>query len=248
VKEKTMAVLTREAASPAVDVAPGDLVMVLLVRDEPGAGGPVPTLVVSRLGGKVRVLAGLGIQAGKVFASTARRDLPAAAAWKSPAGLMGQAIREIKDADPTMTVITETCLCSYTRTGECHLTSRSGKADVPGTVAALAEQAVAQADAGTDIVGPAAMVRGSVRAVRQALDHAGHAGTGVMPHLIFDSRLYDRYRRAMGAVPAPGDARPFQESRPGRVTPWALGWRSSPRAPGCSCWSLPSAAPASRLR
>jgi porphobilinogen synthase len=80
------------------------------------------------------------------------------------------------------------------------------------TVAALAEQAVAQADAGADIVGPAAMIRGSVREVRRALDDAGHAGTGIMPHLIFDSRLYDPYRRAMGAVPASGDARPFQEN------------------------------------
>jgi porphobilinogen synthase len=223
VKEKAMTAVTREAASPAVALAPEDLVMVLLVRDEPGAGGPVPTLVVSQLGSKVRVLAGLGIQAVKVFASGGRRDL-AATAWKSPAGLMGQAIREIKDADPTMTVITETCLCSYTQTGECHLIGRSGKADVPGTLAALAEQAVAQADAGADIVGPAAMVRGSVRAVRQALDHAGHAGTAIMPHLIFDSRLYDPYRRAMGAVPASGDVRPFQESpaRPGNAVDTGL--------------------------
>ena len=44
-----------------------------------------------------------------------------------------------------------------------------------------AEQAVAQADAGADIVGPAAMIRGSVREVRRALDGAGHGGTGIMP-------------------------------------------------------------------
>jgi porphobilinogen synthase len=33
-----------------------------------------------------------------------------------------------------------------------------------------------------------------------------------MLHLIFGSRLYDPYRRAMGAVPASGDAGPFQEN------------------------------------
>jgi len=56
------------------------------------------------------------------------------------------------------------------------------------------------------------MIPGSVQAVRRALDDAGHEGTGIMPHLIFDSRLYDPYRQAMGAVPASGEVRPFQES------------------------------------
>lgn len=206
-----MKAVTQEAANAAVTLMPEDLVMVLLVRDEPADGGPVPTLTVSQLRRQVPVLGGLGIRAVKVFASGPRRD-PGEAAWKSPASLMGQAIREIKDADAGMTVITETCLCPYTQTGECHLADRGGAADLPGTIAALAEQAVTQADAGADVVGPAAMIRGSVRAVRRALDDAGHAGTAIMPHLIFDSRLYDPYRRVMGAVPASGDARPFQEN------------------------------------
>jgi porphobilinogen synthase len=115
--------------------------------------------------------------------------------------------------------MTENCLCSYTETGECFLTGRNGAPDVPGTIAALAGQAVAQAEAGADIVGPAAMIPGSVRAVRRALDESGHAGTGIMPHLILDSRLYDLYRKAMGAVPASGDVRAFQGSpaRPGEA-------------------------------
>jgi porphobilinogen synthase len=54
------------------------------------------------------------------------------------------------------------------------------------------------------------MIPGSVRAVRRALDAAGHAQTQIMPHLILDSRLYDGYRKIMGAVPASGDTRPFQ--------------------------------------
>jgi porphobilinogen synthase len=123
---------------------------------------------------------------------------------------MTQAITEIKAAAPAMTVMTENCLCSYTPTGECYLPGPSGRADVPATIAALAEQAVAQADAGADIVGPAAMIPGAVRAARAALDETGHAATGIMPHLILDSRLYDLYRAAMGAAPASGDVRAFQ--------------------------------------
>jgi porphobilinogen synthase len=81
-----------------------------------------------------------------------------------------------------------------------------------------------QAQAGADIVDPAAMIPGSVRAVRRAL--AGLPGTGIMPHLIFDSRLYNGYRKVMGAVPASGEARPFQAHppRPGSAVEAGLGF------------------------
>ena len=201
--------------STTVALAPRDLAMVLLVRDRPGSGQPVPTVTVPQLRQQVTLLAGLGIRAVKVFASSTRRD-PHRAPWKAPADLMTQAITEIKAAAPALTVMTETCLCSYTSTGECYLPGPGGRADVPATIAALAEQAVAQADAGADIVGPAAMIPGTVRAARAALDETGHAATGIMPHLILDSRLYDLYRAAMGAMPASGDVRAFQgnPSRP----------------------------------
>jgi porphobilinogen synthase len=201
--------------STAVALSPEDLAMVLLVRDTPGSSRPVPTLTVPELRQQATLLAGLGIRAVKVFASSTRRH-PERAPWKTPADLMTQAITEIKAAAPAMTVMTETCLCSYTPAGECYLPGPGGKADVPATIAALADQAVAQADAGADIVGPAAMIPGTVRAARAALDETGHAVTGIMPHLILDSRLYDVYRAAMGAMPASGDVRAFQgnPSRP----------------------------------
>jgi porphobilinogen synthase len=206
--------LVNALAEAGTALAPADLVMVLLVRDQPGAGGALATLDARQLRRRVPVLAGLGIRAVKVFAGASRRDR-SGAAGKASGSLMARAIGEIKAADPGMTVITETCLCSYTETGECHLAGRQGKPDVQGTLGALAEQAVAQAAAGADIVGPAAMLPGSVRAVRRALDESRHSGAGIMPHLIFDSRLYDGYRKVMGAVPASGDARPFQ-ARPGQ--------------------------------
>lgn len=197
---------------PAAGVAltPDDLVMVLLVREQPG-GGPMATMGLRQLRRRVPVLTGLGIRAVKLFAGAGRRD-PSGTAGSMPDSLMARAIGEIKAAGPSMTVMTETCLCSYTDTGECHVAGRNGKPDLPATIEAIAGQAVAHAQAGADITGPAAMIPGSVRAVRRALDGTGHAGTGIMPHLIFDSRLYDGYRKAMDAVPASGDTRPFQVS------------------------------------
>jgi len=85
--------------STTVALAPRDLAMVLLVRDRPGSGQPVPTVTVPQLRQQVTLLAGLGIRALKVFASSTRRD-PHRAPWKAPADLMTQAITEIKAAAP----------------------------------------------------------------------------------------------------------------------------------------------------
>lgn len=192
-------------------LTPADLTMVILVRDDddPVTSRPLPTLPVKEVGPAVADLAGKGIRSVKLFAGSDVRD--ARGSHGSAAdSVMARAIQEAKAADDSVTVMTETCLCSYTTTGECYIADRLGKPDPSATIEAMAAQAVAQADAGADVVGPAAMLAGSVARVRQALDATGHHEVAVMPHLIFDSRLYDGYRQTMDAVPTSGDRRPFQ--------------------------------------
>jgi porphobilinogen synthase len=166
-------------------LTPADLVMVILVREKPGDHSPMPALGIRDLGRTARALARGGVGAAKVFASGDQRDR-AGSGGKAGGSLMSRAIGEVKAAAPPMVVMTETCLCSYTDTGECHITAQSGKPDIAGTIEAIAEQAVAQAAAGADIVGPAAMIDGSVSIIRQALDSAGHPRVQIMPHLIFE--------------------------------------------------------------
>lgn len=185
-----------------------DLVMVLLIRpdDSPRA---MPTVRLNQIGATMAEVAALGIPAVKLFASGEVRDRTGSRG-RAHDSLMARAIREIKAAYPSMIVITETCLCSYTDSGECHLTDRTGRPDRLATVETIAEQAAAQAAAGADVVGPAAMISGSVSCVRQALNDTGHAEAKIMPHLIFDSRLYDAYRKTMDATPMSGECRAFQ--------------------------------------
>lgn len=186
-----------------------DLAMVLLVRDDHDlTPRPLPTLRVKEVGPAVTGLARDGIGAVKVFAAGGRRD-SYGAGGTAPDSIMAQTIQEVKAADSSMVVMTETCLCSWTATGDCHIADRFGRPDLAATIDAMAAQAVAQADAGADIVGPAAMLPGSVRPVRQALDGAGHCAVRIMPHLIFSSQLYAGYRQTMDAAPASGQ-RAFQ--------------------------------------
>ncbi|MFQ6147072.1 hypothetical protein ACLMNJ_29085 [Streptomyces seoulensis] len=191
-----------------------DLSMVFLMReDDDTKQRPMPTLTVGEVTDAVQELASLGVNSVKIFAGSRVRDARASQS-RSPVGLMARAIGAAKKAAPDMLVMTETCVCSHNGSGECWLADGHGTIDLPETIAVLAAQAVAQADAGTDIVGPAAMIPGSVRAVRAALDAAGHQAVGIMPHLIFESSLYEGYRSSMGAVPRSG-ARAFQIA-PGR--------------------------------
>ncbi|GAA0379885.1 hypothetical protein [Streptomyces blastmyceticus] len=190
-------------------LAPPDLSMVLLVReDDDTTAGPMPTVAVGEIPHLVKELSNVGIRSVKVFAGSRLRD-SRASQGASPHGLMMRAIRAAKEADEQIAVMTETCLCAHTDTGECYLGGVAGVIDMAATAEAMALQAVAQAEAGADIVGPAAMMPGTTSAVRAALDDSGHKDVAIMPHLILDSVLYEGYRTAMGAAPASG-TRAFQ--------------------------------------
>ncbi|GHF91037.1 delta-aminolevulinic acid dehydratase [Kitasatospora xanthocidica] len=193
------------------ELTAADLSMVLLVReDREDADRPMPTVTVTEIPQTVRDLTAVGIRSVKVFANSLHRDQQAGGAI-APDSLMVRAIHAAKDTEPGMAVMTENCLCGHTDTGECHLPV-NGRIDLGATAALTAAQAVIQARAGADIVGPAAMTRGTTWTVRQALDEAGHRDVATMPHLIFDSALYEGYRTTMRAAPASGARRPFQIS------------------------------------
>ncbi|MER5971828.1 hypothetical protein ABT112_19200 [Streptomyces sp. NPDC002055] len=199
-------------------LTPDDLTMVALMReDDDAVPHPMPTLTVRELPGTVAALKTLGVRSVKIFAGSRIRDARASQN-ASPTGLMARAIKAAKTAWPDIAVITETCVCSHNDSGECWLADERGVMDLKETTEVMATQAVMQAEAGADIVGPAAMLPGSVRAVREALDAAGHTDVAIMPHLIFESSLYEGYRSTMAAAPRSG-ARAFQISprRPGQA-------------------------------
>jgi porphobilinogen synthase len=195
-------------------LSPTDLSMVLLVTTEP-ADKPMPTVTIDRIPALMREAAALGIRSVKLFAESADRDTTGEISL-APDSLMARAVHAVKDTAPSIAVMTETCLCSCTSDGVCYLAGPDGRPDVAATVKVTAQQAVAHAAAGADIVGPASMVLGTTGGARRALDETGHEGVSVMPHVIFWSSLYDGFRLTMGATPKAGTDREFQIN-PGRA-------------------------------
>jgi porphobilinogen synthase len=89
-----------------------DLAMVLLVRAD-DSRRTMPTVRLKEIGAVVGELTDLGIHTVKMFASGDARDCTGSRG-KACDSLMARAIREAKTAHPSLIVITETCLCSYT--------------------------------------------------------------------------------------------------------------------------------------
>ncbi|MER8036129.1 hypothetical protein [Streptomyces hydrogenans] len=159
--------------------------------------------------------AGLGIRGVKVFAFGHDRDGNATGAT-APGNRMVRTIQVVKEAAPTTAVTTEVCGCSWTDHGQCVLRTDAGDIDLEATYRLMGTMAVMHAEAGADCVSPTAMLDGSIRAVRQALDAAGHRDVGVNPNLAIHTGLYGPFKSLMQTDPRSGHRRGLQ-LEPGRA-------------------------------
>jgi len=120
-----------------------------------------------------------GLQSLILFGIPVQKD-PAGSQAYADAGIVQRAIRQIKGRWPELIVVADTCLCEYTSHGHCGLVSPVGEVQNDPTLELLARTAVAQAQAGADIIAPSDMMDGRVAAIRQALDGAGFLNTPIM--------------------------------------------------------------------
>jgi len=129
-------------------------------------------------------------------------------------GIVQRAVRALKGDLPELVVITDVCLCEYMSHGHCGIVRHEGgHAHVLNdeSVELLAATALSHAEAGADIVAPSDMMDGRVRAIREALDGAGHEGTVIMSYAAkFCSAFYGPFRDAAESAPAFGDRRTYQ--------------------------------------
>ena len=94
-----------------------------------------------------------------------------------PAGIVQKALRDLSAEVGDATVLmADLCLDEYTDHGHCGILTPSGEVDNDATLERYASIAVAQAEAGADVVAPSGMMDGQVAAIRAALDQAGYTG------------------------------------------------------------------------
>lgn len=121
------------------------------------------------------------------------------------------AIRALKEADPGLTVIADTCLCEYTSHGHCGWVRDDGTVDNDVSLELLAKTALSQAAAGADAVAPSDMMDGRIGAIRSQLDDEGHAELPIISYSAkYASAFYGPFRDAAGSTPRSGDRRGYQ--------------------------------------
>jgi porphobilinogen synthase len=125
-------------------------------------------------------------------------------------GVVPKAIEAIRKAKLDLVVITDVCLCEYTDHGHCGVIENGGIANDP-TLTILAEQALAHARAGADMVAPSDMMDGRVAAIRAALDGNHFENLPIMSYAAkYCSGFYGPFREAAQSAPQFGDRRSYQ--------------------------------------
>jgi porphobilinogen synthase len=198
-----------------------DLVAPLFVRDgidQPVPIGAIPGHVqhtVDSLVAKAKRLADLGVPALILFGvpDPSQKNGTGTQA-DDPDGIAQRALRALRETvDERMVLIADLCLDEYTDHGHCGILNAKGEVDNDVTLERYTSVALAQAQAGADIVAPSGMMDGQVAAIRGALDAHNHHDTAVMAYAAkFASSLYGPFREAVGVqIAAGGDRRSYQQ-------------------------------------
>lgn len=120
---------------------------------------------------------------------------------KNRKNLICRTIAEIKNAVPEIGVIADVALDPYTSHGHDGIVDADGYVENDATIEVLCEQALAQAEAGCDVIAPSDMMDGRVGVIRDCLDDAGFVNTSIMSYAAkYASSFYGPFRHAVGSV------------------------------------------------
>jgi porphobilinogen synthase len=119
----------------------------------------------------------------------------------NPKGLVPRATAALKKRFPELGIMTDVALDPYTTHGQDGVIDRSGYILNDATLEVLVRQALAQAEAGVDIVAPSDMMDGRIGRIRAALEKAGHIHTKIMAYSAkYASGFYGPFRDAVGSA------------------------------------------------
>jgi porphobilinogen synthase len=119
-------------------------------------------------------------------------------------------IRSLKERFPEAVLMSDVALDPYSSDGHDGVVI-DGQIVNDITLPLLAKMAVAQAQAGIDIVGPSDMMDGRVGVIRSALDNSGYTDVSIMSYTAkYASAFYGPFRDALNSAPKSGDKKTYQ--------------------------------------
>lgn len=196
-----------------------DLIAPLFVREGIDQPRPIHSLpgvmqhTRASLVTEVRQLRDLGVLAVVLFGVPVHKDAVGSGAWNAD-GIVQLALRDLRDdIGDEVALIADLCVDEYTDHGHCGVLDGHGSVDNDATLQLYSRIAVAQADAGADIVAPSGMMDGQVGVIRGALDTSAHDNVSIMAYSAkFASALYGPFRDAVDVrIADGGDRKGYQQ-------------------------------------
>jgi porphobilinogen synthase len=131
----------------------------------------------------------------------AARKTPDGVEATNPEGLVPRAVRELKQRFPELGILTDVALDPYTSHGQDGLIDDNGYVLNDVTTEMLTRQALAQAEAGVDVVAPSDMMDGRIGHIRKALEQKQFIHTRIMAYSAkYASAFYGPFRDAVGSA------------------------------------------------
>ena len=203
-------------------VQASQLILPVFVREDISEPAPISSMpgVVQHTRDSLRKAASeaadLGLGGIMLFGIPSTKDAIGSGAT-DPTGILNLAINDVvAEVGDALTVMSDLCLDEFTDHGHCGLLTADGEIDNDRTLAAYAAMAIAQAEAGVDMVGPSGMMDGQVAVIRQALDAAEHSGVSILAYSAkYASAFFGPFREAVNSS-LEGDRRTYQQD-PGNV-------------------------------
>ncbi|MEA5137690.1 porphobilinogen synthase [Arcicella rigui] len=161
---------------------------------------------------EIAVIQDLGIRSIDLFPllSEDKKDKIASESYRK-GNFYLEAIHQIKSKFPEIAIMTDVALDPYSSDGHDGYVDENGNILNDETLHILAKMAVAQAEAGADIVGPSDMMDGRVGFIRQALDAKGFTNVSIMSYSAkYASAFYGPFRDALDSAPKFGDKKTYQ--------------------------------------
>ena len=158
-------------------------------------------------------LQALGVGAVIFFGVPEHKDDAGSGAW-DPSGIVQVGLRQAKERfGDAIVLIADLCVDEYTTHGHCGVLDGRGSVDNDATVELYRKIAVAQADAGADIIAPSGMMDGQVAAIRDALDQSGHGEVIILAYAAkYASSFYGPFREAVDvSIADGGDRKGYQQ-------------------------------------
>jgi porphobilinogen synthase len=120
-------------------------------------------------------------------------------------------LRKLKETFPEICLMTDVAMDPYSSDGHDGFVNEKGEIVNDKTLGILAKMAVAQAQAGADIIGPSDMMDGRVGFIRESLDEAGYTDVSIMSYTAkYASAFYGPFRDALDSAPKSGDKKTYQ--------------------------------------